>query len=114
MKIKILLFHSPFKRSRLFLIFVITAILIFSHGCGGDAEVVVIDFSKTVDVERPGDRSTEDRALRVAVAAMISPKETFVYYRQLLDYIGGKLDRDADMVQEKEVTEGHFCPDPQD
>lgn len=23
-------------------------------------------------------------------------------------------DRDADMVQEKEVTEGHFSPDPQD
>jgi len=105
MKIKILLFHSPFKRPRLFLRFVIAAILIFSHGCGGDADVVVIDFSKTVDVERPGDRSTEDRALRVAVAAMISPKETFVYYRQLLDYIGGKLDREIEFIQRKTYGE---------
>jgi phosphonate transport system substrate-binding protein len=105
MKIEILLFHTPFKKPLLFLGFVIAAMLIFSHGCGGDTDVVVIDFSKTVDVERPGDRSTEDRSLRVAVAAMISPKETFIYYRQILDYIGGELDREIEFIQRKTYGE---------
>jgi phosphonate transport system substrate-binding protein len=41
----------------------------------------------------------------VAVAAMISPKETFVYYRQLLDYIGGKLDREIEFIQRKTYGE---------
>ena len=40
-----------------------------------------------------------------AVAAMISPKETFGYYRQLLDYIGEKLGRDVQFIQRKTYGE---------
>jgi phosphonate transport system substrate-binding protein len=105
MKLKILLVQSPFKKPHLFLGFMIAAILMLSRGCGGDTDVVVIDFSKTVDVERPGDRSTEDSSLRVAVAAMISPQETFIYYRQILDYIGRKLGREIELVQRKTYGE---------
>jgi phosphonate transport system substrate-binding protein len=41
----------------------------------------------------------------VAVAAMISPKETFGYYRQLLDYIGVKLGREVQFIQRKTYGE---------
>jgi len=41
----------------------------------------------------------------VAVAAMISPKETFGYYRQLLDYIGEQLGREVQFIQRKTYSE---------
>jgi phosphonate transport system substrate-binding protein len=41
----------------------------------------------------------------VAVGAMISPKETFVYYRQILDYIGTNLGKNVELVQRKTYGE---------
>jgi hypothetical protein len=48
-------------------------------GCGRDSDVVIIDFSKKVAIEQPGVILSEDETLKVAVAAMISPKETVAY-----------------------------------
>ena len=70
-----------------------------------DADVRIIDFSKTVAVEQPGKQQSENPYLKVAVAAMISPKDTFVYYRQLLDYIGRNLGRDVQFIQRKTYSE---------
>jgi phosphonate transport system substrate-binding protein len=74
-------------------------------GCSRDDEKVVVDFSKTVPVERPGDASAHDPPLRVAVGAMISPRETFNLYRQLLGYIGRKSGRRLEFVQRKTYGE---------
>jgi phosphonate transport system substrate-binding protein len=63
------------------LIFVIG---IYISGCGKDSDAVVVDFAKTVAVEKPVKRPSENPAFRFAIAAMISPKDTFVYYRQLI------------------------------
>jgi hypothetical protein len=70
-------------------------------GCGRESDAVVIDFSKTVVVDRPISSEPESAQLKVAVAAIISPKETFAYYRQLLDYIGQKLGREIQFIQRK-------------
>lgn len=74
-------------------------------GCSGDSDKAVVDFSKTVPVTRPGDRASPAPPLRVAVAAMISPKETFNLYRQMLAYLGRKLDKDLEFVQRKTYGE---------
>jgi phosphonate transport system substrate-binding protein len=74
-------------------------------GCSGDSDKAVVDFSQTVPVSRPGDRAARTPALRVAVAAMISPKETFTLYRQILAYLGRKLDKDLEFVQRKTYGE---------
>ena len=74
-------------------------------GCGSDSDKVVVDFSKTVPVARPGERASPTPPLRVAVAAMISPKETFDLYRQLLAYLGRKLGKDLEFVQRKTYAE---------
>ena len=74
-------------------------------GCSGDSDKAVVDFSKTVPVSRPGDRASPTPPLRVAVAAMISPKETFNLYRQILAYLGRKLDKDLEFVQRKTYGE---------
>jgi phosphonate transport system substrate-binding protein len=83
----------------------IFVMLIAVYGCGGDSDAVVVDFSKTVAVERPISSDPGPAQLRVAVAAIISPKETFVFYRQLLDYIGAKLGREIEFVQRKTYGE---------
>jgi phosphonate transport system substrate-binding protein len=93
-----------FMRKRLISGFIF-ALLIAVYGCGGDTDAVVVDFSKTVAVERPVSPEPGSARLRVAVAAIISPKETFIFYRQLLDYIGAKLGREIEFVQRKTYAE---------
>jgi phosphonate transport system substrate-binding protein len=93
------------KYPRFLLRLLAAMIMIFVYGCGKDSDTVVIDFSKTVAEERPGNPTHRRQSLRVAVGAMISPKETFIYYNQLLDYIGGKLGQEVQLVQRKTYSE---------
>jgi phosphonate transport system substrate-binding protein len=83
----------------------ILALVLGINGCGADNDKVAVDFSKTVPVARPGERTSPTPPLRVAVAAMISPKETFDLYRQLLAYLGRKLGKDLEFVQRKTYAE---------
>jgi phosphonate transport system substrate-binding protein len=43
--------------------------------------------------------------LKVAVSAMISPKSTFVYYKEMLDVLGSKMGRKIQLVQRKTYAE---------
>ena len=81
------------------------ATVAYASGCGSGSDAVVVDFEKTVAVERPKGPAPESAQLKVAVAAIISPKETFVYYRQLLDYIGQKMGREIQFIQRKTYGE---------
>ena len=80
-------------------------VLVITSSCGRDSDAVVVDFTKTIAVERPKSPIPETATFTVAVAAMISPKETFGYYRQLLDYIGEKLGRVVQFIQRKTYSE---------
>ena len=73
-------------------------------GCGS-SDTREVDFTETKSVARPGEQMPEQHSLRVAVGAMISPKETFDYYRQILDYIGTRLGRDVQLIQRKTYGE---------
>ncbi len=75
------------------------------QGCSSDADVLDIDFSETIRIERPGEKKPEHPHFRVAVAAMVSPKETFGQYRTLLDFIGLELDREVQLIQRKTYGE---------
>ena len=70
-------------------------------GCGDNTEVKVVDFSPTVSVEQPGRQASTTDSFRVAVGAMISPRETVHLYHDLLDYIAEKLGREIELVQRK-------------
>jgi len=84
---------------------IILATLAVISGCGRDSDAVVVDFNKTIAVERPQSDVPQTASLTVAVAAMISPKETSVYYKQLLDHIGNQLGREVRLVQRKTYGE---------
>lgn len=79
--------------------------IMWSSGCGRDSNAVIVDFKDTITTEQPSLMVSESLQLRVAVGAMISPKETFGYYRQLLNYIGKKLNREVQFVQRKTYSE---------
>ena len=61
-------------------------------GCNRDSDKVAVRLFQERAVARPGNpQGSANPPLRVAVAAMISPKETLEVYRQLLTYLGHKL-----------------------
>ena len=81
------------------------AVISLLVGCGGDTEVKVVDFSQTVSVEQPGRQASTTDNLRVAVGAMISPRETVHLYHDLIDYIAEKLGREIELVQRKTYSQ---------
>jgi phosphonate transport system substrate-binding protein len=81
------------------------ALVAFFSGCGGDAEYKAVDFAKTVPIAQPEGKPVSENVLRVAVAAMISPKETFVYYQELLDHIGRHSGFRVQLIQRKTYEE---------
>jgi phosphonate transport system substrate-binding protein len=86
-----------------FTLFALTVLLV--SGCTGDGDSRHVDFGKTVEVARPETSSISHKHLRVAVAAMVSPKETFVHYTELLTYLGNKLNQEVELVQRKTYGE---------
>jgi phosphonate transport system substrate-binding protein len=80
-------------------------IFLLTSGCGEDVDTKFIDFSDTVSDTKPSDAVIEGEPLRVAVGAMISPKETIGYYRQVLDYIGQHLGKPVLLIQRKTYAE---------
>lgn len=92
-------FWNPVVRVILPLLLLLPAL-----GCdGGGAKTV--DFSKTVQVAQPEAMHGGGRTLRMAVAAMISPKDTFDLYRQLLLHISGEMGAELEFVQRKTYAE---------
>ena len=79
--------------------------LVSFTACSRDADYKQVDFSQKTGASRPEVANSGRESLRVAVAAMISPKETFIYYRELIDYIGAKLDHDVVLIQRKTYGE---------
>lgn len=70
-------------------------------GCGKREGAKKIDLSKRGEAMAPADQ----KAIRIAISAMISPKETFIYYKKLADYIGRKMNRPIEIVQRKAYAE---------
>ena len=68
------------------------SLILMINGCSGDSDKVVVDFSKTVPVARPGESASERSPCGWLSRPMISPKETFEHYRQLLAYIALKME----------------------
>ncbi len=78
-------------------------------GCGGRTEKneppIVVDFTES---KLPAEKSAPPDSLKplnVAIAGVISPKETFVYYEEMIQYISAKMGRPIKFVQKKTYEE---------
>jgi phosphonate transport system substrate-binding protein len=81
------------------------AAAVFIVSCSSDQEPTYVDFSKKMIEDQPGEEPRKGSVIRVAVAAMISPRETVVYYHQLLDFIAKQLGHKIQLVQRKTYGE---------
>jgi phosphonate transport system substrate-binding protein len=96
--------YCKFNSYRLFLIIIFCALINIS--CTKDTEYKYVNFSEKVVAADSRVPVRLDKTLLVAVAAMISPKETFVYYHELLKYIGKNAGQyDVQLVQRKTYDE---------
>jgi len=82
-----------------------TFLLVLLAGCDSKPKAEVVDFSKVVGIARATPEPPEKRELRVAIGAMVSPKETMIYYHHLLEYLGQALDARINFVQRKTYEE---------
>ncbi len=106
--------HCPFRK---YAIAGLGALVILAAflGCSRDADYKRVDFSQKAEVGALEPPPADRQLLRVAVAAMISPRETSIYYRELIDYIGARIGHDIELVQRKTygevnelLTKGHI------
>ncbi|MFO7999106.1 MAG: PhnD/SsuA/transferrin family substrate-binding protein [Bacteroidales bacterium] len=69
------------------------------------AEVVEVDFSSPGGL--PDDSGSDDTlaVLRVAIAPVISPRESFSYYHELFDYMGSRLNMKIEFRQRPSYEE---------
>ena len=79
-------------------------LLILSASCVQKEEEKRVDLEKK-EVIKPLTKDTGEEQLRIAVGAMITPKAGFAYYKQLLDYIGEKLEIKIKFVDKESYAE---------
>ena len=73
----------------------------FSFGCDRQEDAPVkVSLSAGNKSEIVQGKENND-TLRIAISAVISPKETFVLYKDLLNYISQKLDVQVELIQRK-------------
>ena len=84
-------------------LFLLVAFL--SSGCDRQEQTPQISLTERVKVDEPTLAGINPDAVKIAVAAMISPKETYSSYKELLDLVSEKLGRPVQIVQRKTYQE---------
>lgn len=96
-------------RNQVFLIVIVPVIILFSalftinwFDYMQPNDAINIDLSDTYNPIYPVEKVEN---IRIAVAAIISPTETFVYYQDLFNYISSKIGIPIELVQRKTYSE---------
>jgi len=97
--------NEPGKRFKMWTVYLLVVLLLVVSACSDEQGKRVVDLSDTVPVDRPGEQAAKHDSLRIAVGAMVSPKETLVYYQQLIDLIGAEVGKPVELVQRKTYKE---------
>ncbi len=92
--------HSSTLRSIAFML-----VMVLLGGCSNEPQYQYVDFKDHIEVVRATGAESGKAPLRIAVAAMISPRETIEYYQALLDYIAGRMNQPIELVQRKTYGE---------
>ncbi|MEE8346447.1 MAG: PhnD/SsuA/transferrin family substrate-binding protein [Dehalococcoidia bacterium] len=83
-----------------------TLLLVAACGPGYDAAPLDLSQTEPETGESPVAVASPQRVLRLAVAPVISPRETFAsHYGDLLQYVGDTLERPVELVQGKTYAE---------
>jgi len=83
---------------------VTVSLVIGFTGCTQKEDTKEISLEK-MERLKPKETLPEEQSVRIAVGGMITPKEGFAYYKQLLDYIGGKLGKPVEFIDKETYAE---------
>ena len=90
---------------KLFVFLVALAFVSCAKSDDSKIKKVEVDFSITDSTDKNHNGELTVKPLNVAIAAMISPKETFSYYEGLIKYVGAKLNIPIEFKQRKTYRE---------
>ena len=79
--------------------------LVFAMACSSAPQYKRIKLAVPEQAQPAPTNQPSSPPLRVAVASMVSPKETFKSYQDMLQYLGARLDRPIELVQRKTYAE---------
>ncbi|MFH2060983.1 MAG: phosphate/phosphite/phosphonate ABC transporter substrate-binding protein [Pseudomonadota bacterium] len=80
-------------------------ILLLFWGCEKSGDYQSINLTEKMEPQELSISENNTRQLRVAIAAMVSPKETLIFYEELLNYIGKKIQYEINLIQRKTYSE---------
>ncbi len=83
---------------KLYIIYIFILVLSAS-GCAEKQEKINLSIVQEQDIKE------NDSAIKVAIASVISPKESYVYYEDLIKYISRKLGGNVKIVQRRSYSE---------
>jgi phosphonate transport system substrate-binding protein len=75
---------------------------LLSYGCAKKEEATKVSLNKGLE---QSEKEKNEKGIKIAVSAIISPKKTFIYYRDMLDYISKKIGSPVEMVQRDTYAE---------
>lgn len=81
----------------------LTVIMALTTNCGKQEKVKNLDLDDVVETTE--EITSEQPSLRFGIGAMISPKRTFIAYREMLNYLSAELKRPVDLVLRKTYAE---------
>ncbi len=93
------------KNMNKFIQLIIIVFIVVLTACSQFEERTAVDFSKRISIDKPVSVESSRGSIRIAIGAMVSPKETFSAYQDLVGYLSGKLDRKIEIVQRKTYQE---------
>lgn len=74
-------------------------------GCDSDKGYTYVDLTEKMSLKEDDLPTAADNTLRVAVSSMVSPKETYAFYKELLEYLGKQIGYDILLIQRKTYAE---------
>ncbi len=98
-------FPTYLKYRPLALIFSLMVLLTIITGCEQTQDIKKIPLEKSERIHILPDSAKNEQSLKIAVAAMISPKETFSFYKEILNYLSEKTSFPIQLVQRETYEE---------
>ena len=85
--------------------YILILLLIVSVSCNKqNKDKATVDFAETIDSDQ-NLNANESKAVYIAIASMTSPKETYTYYSELIEYISKKVGYPIYIKQKKTYEE---------
>ena len=88
----------------------ISLVLIGIAGCKDrKANKIILEGTEVIEEAIETEKKlSEEKTLQIAVGSMLTPREGYAYYKQLLDYIGETIGKPVKFVDRNEYAEVNY------